>query len=155
MLVSIDNTNEEPILKTLMISSFLFLLLLSSQLSNAHEKEDTRVNPSVKAYIIAPKNGDTVSTSFQVKFGLDGMIVSPAGIERPNSGHHHLLVDGQEMLDLTKHLGAEVLHFGKGQTETTLSLEPGEHTLQLILGDHMHIPHTPPVISSIITVLVK
>ncbi len=106
-------------------------------------------------YIVLPQQGAVVSSPFTVVFGLKGMGVAPAGVPMPNTGHHHLLVDGQQMLDLKLPLGAEVTHFGAGQTETTLTLAPGEHTLQLILGDHMHIPHNPPMMSEKITVIVQ
>jgi hypothetical protein len=92
-----------------------------------------------------------------VLFGLKGMGVAPAGIDMPNTGHHHLLVDVAEMPDLNLPLPAStnVIHFGGGQTEKELTLTPGTHTLQLILGDHLHIPFTNPVISKKITITVK
>lgn len=108
-------------------------------------------------YIIEPADGATVPTTFTVKFGLTGMEVSPAGVEKANSGHHHLLVDVEELPDLTQPLpkSDHVKHFGKGQTETSLTLEPGTHTLQLVLGDHNHVPNDPPVISDEITIIVE
>ena len=107
------------------------------------------------AYIISPENGATVEQTFTVKFGLKGMGIAPAGTDRDNTGHHHLLVDAKELPDLTKPLGKDVKHFGGGQTETTLTLEPGTHTLQLILGDMTHTPHNPPVVSEKVTITVK
>lgn len=107
-----------------------------------------------EAYIISPANGATVSETFTVQFGLRGMGVSPAGIERENTGHHHLIVDGT-VPEAGKPMGSEVKHFGGGQTETTITLPKGEHTLQLILGNHYHVPHNPPVVSEQITVTVK
>ena len=108
-----------------------------------------------KAYIISPKNGDVVSPEFTVKFGLKGMGVAPAGVQKDNTGHHHLLVDAKTLPDMNLPLGADVAHFGGGQTETTLKLAPGKHTLQLILGDQNHVPHNPPVLSEKITITVK
>lgn len=108
-----------------------------------------------KAYIVSPKQGDTVSTSFTVVFGLDNMDVAPAGDDKPNSGHFHLLINKAELPDLSQALGADVMHFGGGQTQTTLTLEPGQHTLQLVMGDHLHVPHNPPVISEKITITVE
>lgn len=108
-------------------------------------------------YFITPQDGATVSGPVTVKFGLKGMGVAPAGVERANTGHHHLLVD----LDSVPAAGAPVpadarhIHFGGGQTETTLELAPGKHTLQLLLGDHLHRPHQPPVLSEKITITVK
>jgi hypothetical protein len=110
---------------------------------------------AAKAYIVSPSNGETVSTTFKVIFGLKGMGVSPAGVEKENTGHHHLLIDMESLPPLDQPLGAEVKHFGGGQTETTLTLPPGQHTLQLILGDHLHTPHNPPVVSDPITIEVK
>lgn len=108
-------------------------------------------------YFIAPADGATVKAPFVVRFGLSGMGVAPAGIQVEHTGHHHLLVDvpvlppdGQPLPNDAQHL-----HFGKGQTETTLTLPPGTHTLQLILGDHLHLPHQPPVVSERIRVVVE
>lgn len=107
-----------------------------------------------KAYIISPTDGATVSSPVTVRFGLSGMGVSPAGIPKANTGHHHLLVN-KDNVDLSKPLGADVKHFGGGQTETALELPVGTHTLQLVLGDFAHIPHDPPVMSEKITITVK
>lgn len=107
-----------------------------------------------KAYIISPSDGATVSSPVRVVFGLSGMGVAPAGTAKKNTGHHHLLIDG-ELPDMKKPMGKNVKHFGGGQTETLLDLQPGKHTLQLILGDKAHQPHTPPVVSDPITIMVK
>jgi len=96
-----------------------------------------------------------VGTTFTVIFGLTGMGVAPAGTDNPKAGHHHLLVDQTELPEAGKPMGNPPLHFGGGQTETTLTLEPGTHTLQLILGDHIHVPHNPPIVSELITIEVK
>ena len=106
-------------------------------------------------YIVMPANGDVVSTPVKVVFGLSGMGIAPAGVERANTGHHHLLVDQQELPPSGQPMGANVIHFGGGQTEVVLELTPGEHTLQLILGDHFHIPHEPMVVSEKITITVE
>lgn len=110
-----------------------------------------------EVYIISPKDGETVGKTFTVQFGLKGMGVAPAGIDLPNTGHHHLLIDAKELPSesLPMPMTPSLMHFGKGQTEVTLTLEPGKHRLQLVLGDHLHIPHQPPVISEEITVTVK
>lgn len=110
-----------------------------------------------KVYFIAPQDGATVDKTFTVKFGLKGMGVAPAGSEAPATGHHHLLVDVAELPALDKPLPASdnVRHFGKGQTETEVTLPPGKHTLQLLVGDKNHVPFDPPVISEKITVNVK
>ena len=110
-----------------------------------------------QAYIIEPKDGAALPETFTVKFGLSAMELAPAGVERENTGHHHLLIDRQELPDLTASLPAteQIRHFGKAQTETELSLPSGEHTLQLVLGNYAHIPHDNPVISEPITITVK
>ena len=92
-----------------------------------------------------------------VQFGLKGMGVAPAGIKFDNSGHHHLLIDSAPPSEMGIPLPAtdKIVHFGKGQTETTLNLSPGKHTLQLLFADLNHIPHSPPVLSQKITITVK
>jgi len=108
-------------------------------------------------YIISPKNGATVRNPVLVQFGLKGMGVAPAGIKFDNSGHHHLLIDSDPPPDMGVPLPVtdKIVHFGKGQTETTLNLSPGKHTLQLLLADLNHIPHSPPLLSQKITITVK
>lgn len=112
---------------------------------------------SAQAYIIEPPDGARVPETFKIQFGLSGMDLAPAGMDQPNTGHHHLLIDQQELPELTASLPAteQIRHFGKAQTETELTLAPGEHTLRLILGNHLHIPHDNPVISEPITVTVQ
>ncbi len=112
---------------------------------------------NAQLYIIEPVDGATVQETFKVKFGLSGMGVAPAGQNIKNTGHHHLLIDLDKLPDLTKPLPAtdQIRHFGGGQTETELTLTPGEHTLQLLLGNYMHIPHDKPVMSKKITITVK
>jgi hypothetical protein len=113
--------------------------------------------PNASVYIIEPVDGATVPSTFTVKFGLKGMSIAPAGTDSPNSGHHHLLVDVAELPDLTQPLPANehILHFGKGQTETQVTLPPGPHTLQLVFANYLHIAHVPAVVSKRITVTVK
>jgi hypothetical protein len=108
------------------------------------------------AYIVSPANGATVSSPVKVVFGLSGMGVAPAGVQFENAGHHHLLIDG-ELADPAMPVPADEnhVHFGKGQTETSLTLAPGTHTLQLVLGDHLHVPFEPVIASSKITITVK
>jgi len=111
-----------------------------------------------QVYFINLKNGDTVSSPFKVQFGLTGIGVAPAGVEKPNTGHHHLIIDAKLSADEQKApiaSDAKHMHFGGGQTEAMVTLPPGEHTLQLVLGDWSHIPHVPPVMSETITVTVK
>lgn len=110
-----------------------------------------------KVYFIEPANGATVDKTFTVKFGLKGMGVAPAGVDAPATGHHHLLIDlNQEpAMNMPLPMTDNLKHFGKGQTETEVTLPPGKHTLQLLVGDKNHVPLDPPVISEKITVTVK
>jgi hypothetical protein len=111
-----------------------------------------------KVYFINLKDGDTVSSPFLVQFGLSGMGVAPAGVEKPNTGHHHLLIDTTMTAEQMKEpLPADDTHkhFGGGQTEALVTLPEGKHTLQLLLGDWTHIPHVPPVMSETITITVR
>jgi hypothetical protein len=116
------------------------------------------VSPAgAKVYIVSPVDGAKVKSPVKVVFGLSGMGIAPAGIKFDNAGHHHLLID----TDLPKEVGQplpaneHVVHFGKGQTEASVELKPGKHTLQLVLGDHLHIPFDPVVASSKITITVE
>ena len=108
------------------------------------------------AYVIHPKNGDVVSSPFKVIFGLKNFGVVPAGIDLQFAGHHHLLINSPG-IDYSKPIPADKnhLHFGKGQTETVLDLEPGEYQLQLVLGNYLHIPFNPSIESKIISIKVK
>ena len=109
-----------------------------------------------EVYFIAPADGATLSGPVTVKFGLKGMGIAPAGITFDNTGHHHLIVDADlPPVGAPIPTDAQHVHFGKGQTETTLDLKPGKHTLQLLLGDFGHIPHDPVVSSKKITITVK
>ena len=119
---------------------------------------ETPSPPGAQVYIINLKNGDTVTSPFKVQFGLTGMGVAPAGVEKPNTGHHHLIIDATLSGDELKApiaSDAKHMHFGGGQTEAMITLLPGQHPLQLVLGDWSHIPHVPPVMSTPITITVK
>jgi len=116
----------------------------------------TAAPSDARVYFVAPADGDTVSNPVRVEFGIEGMSVVKAGDDTPLSGHHHLIVDA-ELPDLGVPIPASdnYIHFGDGSTSTELTLAPGEHTLRLLLGDHLHIPHDPPVASETITITVK
>lgn len=107
-------------------------------------------------YFIAPQDGATVSSPVTVVFGLKGMGVAPAGVEKAKTGHHHLLIDAA-LEDYENAVPSDKMHrhFGGGQTQASVALTPGTHTLQLVLGDQNHIPHKPPVQSQRITITVK
>jgi len=109
-----------------------------------------------RVYIISPANGEKVPSPVTVRFGLTGMGVAPAGVRNPKTGHHHLIIDS-ELPNFEAPVPADDkhLHFGGGQTQTTIELAPGTHTLQLLMGDHNHVPHTPAVYSAPITIEVE
>ena len=110
-----------------------------------------------KVYFITPKDGERIKGPVTVRFGLSNMGIAPAGLDKENTGHHHLLLDLASLPALDQPLPAtdQVKHFGGGQTETVLTLAPGKHTLQLLLGDKLHIPHQPAVMSEKITITVE
>lgn len=136
-----------------------FALCLATLVSSVYASELVSKAPeNAKVYFISPQDGETISGKVKIKFGLSGMGVAPAGVERDNTGHHHLLIDTDtSSLDLGQPLPAsdKVKHFGGGQTETEIELPSGEHTLQLLLGNHLHVPHDKPVISEKIKITVK
>ncbi|RQS57997.1 DUF4399 domain-containing protein [Burkholderia sp. Bp8963] len=113
--------------------------------------------PGAEAYIIWPSDGATITGGkFWVRMGLRNMGVCPKGVERPNVGHHHLLVDSDlPPLDQPIPSDRNHLHFGAGETEARIELPPGKHTLQMLMGDYNHVPHDPPVYSKKITITVK
>ena len=128
-----------------------YQLLLLACLSCSNAFADSEL------YFISPQDGDTVTGEFVVRFGLRGMGVAPAGTDVENTGHHHLLIDMGTLpaMDAPLPKTDQVRHFGGGQTETLLSLPPGQHTLQLLLANYMHVPFDPPVISKKITINVS
>jgi hypothetical protein len=136
------------------------LLSLSATLALAQDAAPslprTAAPAGAEVYIQAPADGAEVRSPFVVRFGLRGMGVAPAAINVANTGHHHLLIDVDTLPPDGLPLPAtdNIRHFGAGQTEVELSLPPGRHTLQLVLGDHLHIPHEPPVRSPKITIIV-
>ena len=134
----------------------LLILLLALCPFSVPAQERTPAPGNAELYFISPADGATVSNPVTVRFGLKNMGVAPAGIKYDNSGHHHLLVDTElPALDFPIINDGNHLHFGGGQTEATVELPPGEHTLQLLLGDFAHIPHDPAVMSERITIKVK
>ncbi|MEQ9109206.1 MAG: DUF4399 domain-containing protein [Rhodospirillaceae bacterium] len=131
--------------------------LATTACAQAEDWPRTESAPEARAYIISPSNGEVVSSPVKVRFGLSGMGVAPAGIEYPDTGHHHLLISRTiEIKSEPLPSGdADLLHFGGGQTEAVIELEPGVYTLQMILGDQDHVPHDPPVMSEKVTITVK
>ena len=113
------------------------------------------VSANPKVYFINLEDGDRVESPFLIQFGLSGMGIAPAGTDRANTGHHHLLINVNE-IDLSKPIpsSSSHIHFGGGQTESLIDLMPGDYSMQLVLGDMTHTPHNPPIISQRINITV-
>jgi hypothetical protein len=138
--------------------TILFGAAAAILLPTAATLAQTAAPPGASVYFINIKDKQTVKSPFKVQFGLTGMGIAPAGVEKEKTGHHHLLIDTQltdaeakEPLPADK----QHMHFGGGQTEAMITLPPGQHTLQLVLGDWSHVPFSPPIVSPVITVMVK
>jgi hypothetical protein len=140
-----------------MNARFLFpLFLLLPLIALASDTDPTAANDGATVRIISPVDGDELENPVTVVFGLAGMGVAPAGVEKAGTGHHHLIIDAPlppmgQPIPSDEHYR----HFGGGQTQVTLELEPGDHTLQLLLGDQNHLPHEPPVYSEVVTIHVR
>lgn len=134
----------------------IFALLTSPVLALA-EISLTAAPDNARLYFISPQDGEKVSSPVNVRLGLSGMGVAPAGVHHDQTGHHHILVNMDTPPPMDRPLPAtdQIIHLGGGQTETTLDLPSGTHRLQLLLGDHRHIPHDPPVRSEVIEIHVK
>lgn len=145
------------------ITLFAAAALLSAGLASAQDAakpagvEQKKAPAGASAFIISPKDGATVGQEFTVKFGVKGIAIKPAGDPTPNTGHHHLLIDVAELPpgNLPIPNDATHKHYGKGQTEDTIKLPPGDHTLQLDFADTAHVQFNPPIVSKKITVHVK
>lgn len=133
-------------------------------LPTAAMAQDTPSAEGAEVYFVTLEDGATVASPVTIVFGLDGMGIAPAGVERENTGHHHLFInraplgegeEGEEELQFGIPADDHHIHYGGGQTQATLDLPPGEHTLQLVFGDLNHIPHVPPVASDVITITVE
>jgi hypothetical protein len=137
----------------------LLLTLALTLLANLGFAQERAPAPAgAEVYFITPHNGQTVHGPVTVRFGLTGMGVAPAGVKFDNTGHHHLLVDtdlSEVKLDSPLPANDKIRHFGKGQTETVLNLDPGKHTLELLFADYLHMSFDPPLHSKKITIIVK
>ena len=142
----------------------VFAVFIAFGVFNSVVAGETPSKPGTSLYFVNLKDGDKVKGPVKVLFGLSGMGVAPAGTEKEGTGHHHLLInrpalgegeDGSEELNNALPADENHVHFGGGQTEVTVELKPGKHTLQLVLGDMNHVPHNPPVVSPVITITVE
>lgn len=161
--------NPDLTLPVLLVSAVLALSACGESPAPEEDAAATEPAPSAPAamprtaspegarvFFITPGDGSTVSNPVRIEFGIEGMDVVPAGDDAPNSGHHHLIIDaGLPDLGMPIPANDNYIHFGDGSTSTERTLEPGEHTLQLLLGDHLHVPHDPPVMSGVITITVE
>ncbi|MBK5926367.1 DUF4399 domain-containing protein [Rhodobaculum claviforme] len=123
-----------------------------------HGGARTEAPPEARVYFITPADGDTVANPVTFHFGLQGMGIAPAGVDWPDTGHHHMFINTDPAtmdMDATLPATENILHFGGGQTEVTLDLPAGEHTFWLLLGDTNHVPHDPPVMSEPITLTIE
>ena len=136
------------------VSIFLFIVILSAAI---HSYAESPSNKNKRLFFITPSNGEEVTNPVAIRFGIVGMEIVPAGKDKPMSGHHHLLINVEKLPNMKSPIPADKnhLHFGKGQTETQLNLPSGRHTLQLLLGNYMHVPHEKPLISDKIEIIVK
>ena len=138
--------------RALVCSSVIFVAATTAALAQTQ----TPSPQGAAVYFINLKDGDTVTSPFKVQFGLTGMGIAPVGVQNERTGHHHLLIDTKlEDYDAPIPADAQHLHFGKAQTEATIELAPGKHTLQDVFADKNHIPHEPPVQSDPITITVE
>lgn len=135
-------------------SIFLFIVFLFAPIQSYTESYSDK---NKRLFFITPSNGEEVTNPVAIRFGIVGMEIVPAGKDKPMSGHHHLLINVEKLPNMKSPIPADKnhLHFGKGQTETQLNLPSGRHTLQLLLGDYMHVPHEKPLISDKIEIIVK
>jgi hypothetical protein len=138
---------------TLLVACASFPLLAADLLAAEPAIPRSARPEKARVYFITPRDGEKTKSPVVVRFGLEQMGVAPAGVDKPDTGHHHLIIDAElPPLGLPVPKSDHYLHFGGGQTEASLPLGPGKHTLQLLIGDHNHVPHDPPVVSERITI---
>ena len=140
------------------INSIVFTLLLLTQDVYAYPRYSSEnVIDEPKLFFIMPNNGQVLTSPIKVKFGIKGMEIVPAGVDKPMSGHHHLLINVEKLPNMEMPIPADEnhIHFGKGETETILELPKGKHELQLLLGNYIHVPHKNPLISEKIEIFIE
>lgn len=112
--------------------------------------------PGAKVFFIEPKDGAEVTSPVTVRFGVEGINLVLASSEVKLGSYHHILIDTKlDDVNAAIQINANQLRLGLEQTETSMELTPGKHTLQLVLGDYNSIPHDPVVQSDMITITVK
>ena len=136
---------------------FILICIILFFVSPASSNDGQHSNKNKRIFFINLSDGESVTSPVTVQFGINGMSIVPAGINKPMSGHHHLLINLENLPDMTKPIPADKnhLHFGKGQTETIIELPKGKHSLQLLLGNYIHVPHKVPFLSEKIVIIVE
>ena len=144
-------------LRTSLLAATYISVAMLSVVSQAETPLSSTIADDAQVWFVSPKDQSQVSSPVTIIFGSSNLNIAPAGDNQPNSGHHHLLVDMEELpaLDMPLPASDQVIHFGKGQTEATIALSPGSHSLQLLLGNYAHVPHSRPVMSEKITIVVE
>ena len=136
---------------------FILICMILFFVSPVSSNDGQHSNKNKRIFFINLSDGESVTSPVTVQFGINGMSIVPAGINEPMSGHHHLLINLENLPDMTKPIPADKnhLHFGKGQTETIIELPKGKHSLQLLLGNYIHVPHKVPFLSEKIVIIVE
>ena len=136
---------------------FILICMILFFVSPVSSNDGQHSNKNKRIFFINLSDGESVTSPVTVQFGINGMSIVPAGINKPMSGHHHLLINLENLPDMTKPIPADKnhLHFGKGQTETIIELPKGKHSLQLLLGNYIHVPHKVPFLSEKIVIIVE
>ena len=136
---------------------FILICMILFFVSPVSSNDGQHSNKNKRIFFTNLSDGESVTSPVTVRFGIKGMSIVPAGINKPMSGHHHLLINLENLPDMTKPIPADKnhLHFGKGQTETIIELPKGKHSLQLLLGNYIHVPHEVPLLSEKIEIIVE
>jgi hypothetical protein len=136
---------------------FILICIILFFVSPLSSNDGQHSNKNKRVFFVNLSDGEFVTSPVTVQFGINGMNIVPAGIKKPMSGHHHLLINLENLPDMTMPIPADKnhLHFGKGQTETIIELPKGKHSLQLLLGNYMHVPHEVPLLSEKIVIIVE
>jgi hypothetical protein len=136
---------------------FILICIILSFVCPVSSNDGQHSNENKRVFFINLSDGESVTSPVTVRFGINGMSIAPAGVDKPMSGHHHLLINLENLPDMTMPIPNDKnhLHFGKGQTETIIELSKGKHSLQLLLGNYMHVPHEVPFLSEKIEIIVE
>ena len=136
---------------------FILICIILSFVSSVSSNDGQHSNKNKRVFFVNLSDGESVTSPVTVRFGINGMSIAPAGVDKPMSGHHHLLINLENLPDMTMPIPSDKnhLHFGKGQTETIIELPKGKHSLQLLLGNYIHVPHEVPFLSEKIEIIVE